>query len=88
MIEINETDLQNISLTAQQIALTVLFSALHKHDKALADHMAFELAEAHRRIPMILKGNALKIHVQNKINDLQDMLLNKRPTSPAQHQPS
>ena len=79
MIEINETDLENVSVLAQQLAITVLFSVLHKHDKTLADDIAFELAEAQRRLPQILPENVLP-HIQGKLQDLQDMLLNKQPT--------
>ena len=79
MIEINETDLENVSVLAQQLAITVLFSVLHKHDKTLADDIAFELAEAQRRLPQIMSGKALP-HIDSKLQDLQDMLLNKPPT--------
>lgn len=79
MIEINETDLQNVSVLAQQLAITVMFSVLHRHNKELAEDIAAELAEAQRRLPQIMKGDVLP-HIQDKIQDLQDMLLNKRPT--------
>ncbi len=82
MIELNETDIENVSVLAHQLALTVLFSVLHKHDKTLADDIAFELAEIQRGLPNYLKGNAVP-HIQNSIQSFQDMLRNKPPTGSA-----
>ena len=84
MTVLNATDLENVSLFAQQIALTALFSTLRKHNQALADETAFELASARHALPQHIKGKALP-HIQDKLEAFEQMLKGERTTgeSPA-----